>query len=245
MISYELDWGIFSLIEFIGSSSNQIGGRYKTALDIGSGDGVQTEIMRHAGLDVFQVDKYSETAEYQVDFLEHSFENNFDIIYCSHVIEHQRNVGIFLDKIYDCLSDDGLLLLTAPKHPANRLIQGHLNCFILTYFIQHLIHSGFDLSKGKVLSCGTIENAVIVPKASNFSLSERFESGYEWTQKHRDRSPIQLETSNVIDDEKWMFHNCEILRTGKISDLVLNLPKTYQKKGIHIKAPRWNLELDI
>ena len=76
MTSYELDWGIFSLIEFIGSSFDDIGGRYKTALDIGSGAGVQTEIMRHAGLEVFQVDKYSDTAEYKVDFLEHSFEKN-------------------------------------------------------------------------------------------------------------------------------------------------------------------------
>jgi len=245
MTSYELDWGIFSLIEFIGSSSNDIGGRYKTALDIGSGAGVQTEIMRHAGLEVFQVDKYSETAEYQVDFLEHSFENKFDIIYCSHVIEHQRNVGSFLDKIYDCLSDDGLLILSAPKHDANRLVEGHLNCFIMTYFIQHLIHSGFDLSKGKVLSCNVIENAAIVPKASNFSLNERSESGYQWTQKHQDRSPIQLESSLTIDDEKWILHNCEIVRKGTANDLALYFPEKYQQKGIHIKAPRWGFELNI
>ena len=245
MTSYELDWGIFSLIEFIGSSSDDIGGRYKTALDIGSGAGVQTEIMRHAGLEVFQVDKYSDTAEYKVDFLEHSFEKKFDIIYCSHVIEHQRNVGLFLDKIYDCLSDDGLLLLSAPKHSAKTLVEGHLNCFILTYFIQHLIHSGFDLAKGKLLSCNVIENAAIVPKAENFSLSERSESGYEWTQKHQDRSPIPLKTSMAIDDEKWIFHNCEILRAGTVNDLALNLPKTYQKKGIHIKAPRWSFELNL
>ena len=60
----------------------------------------------------------------------HEFEQQFDIIYCSHVIEHQRNVGQFLDKIFDLLTDDGLLLISAPKHPPEQLVEGHLNCFI-------------------------------------------------------------------------------------------------------------------
>ena len=161
---YEFEWGAFALIEFLGSCQSLIGEKYKTALDIGSGLGVQTEIMRHAGLNVFQVDKYSETADFQVDFIDHEFKQKFDIIYCSHVIEHQRNVGAFLDKIFDILEDDGLLLISAPKHPAETLIEGHLNCFFTTYFIQHLIHAGFDCKNGKFLSCGGIENAAIVRK---------------------------------------------------------------------------------
>lgn len=74
--TYELEWGIFSLIEFIASNSENIGNIYKTALDIGSGNGIQTEIMRHAGLEVFQLDKYSEKADYIVDLLEQNFEQN-------------------------------------------------------------------------------------------------------------------------------------------------------------------------
>ena len=74
---------------------------------------MQTDILRHAGLDVFQLDKYSPIAEYQVDFLKYNFDRKFDIVFCSHVIEHQRNVGNFLDKIYDILSDDGVLILSA------------------------------------------------------------------------------------------------------------------------------------
>ena len=159
---YEFEWGAFALIEFLGSCQSLIGEKYKTALDIGSGLGVQTEIMRHAGLNVFQVDKYSETADFQVDFIDYEFTQKFDIIYCSHVIEHQRNIGAFLDKIFDLLEDDGLLLISAPKHPAERLVEGHLNCFFTTYFVQHLIHAGFDCKEGKFLSCGGIENAAIV-----------------------------------------------------------------------------------
>ena len=51
--TFDIDWGFFPLVEFIVSSSNQIGSRYKTALDIGSGEGVHTEILRSAGLEVF------------------------------------------------------------------------------------------------------------------------------------------------------------------------------------------------
>ena len=191
--TYEFDWGIFSLLEFLGSNSNEIGSIYKTALDIGSGDGVQTEVMKHAGLNVFKLDKYSSNAEFQRDFLDCEFKQKFDIIYCSHVIEHQRNVGFFLDKIFDLLSDNGLLLISAPKHTPEQLVEGHLNCFYLPYLIQHLIHAGFDLKVGKILSCGHVENAVIAPKAANFHVKERNEAGYRWTNKHQERSVLTLE----------------------------------------------------
>ena len=194
---YTFDWGGFALIEFLGSCQSLIGDKYKRALDVGSGLGVQTEIMRHAGLEVFQVDKYSENADFQVDFINHEFNQKFDIIYCSHVIEHQRNVGTFLDKIFDILQDDGLLLISAPKHPAERLVEGHLNCFYTTYFIQHLIHAGFDCRNGKFLSCGGIENAAIVPKANNFCISERKED-VQWTAKHQERSFLPLENCSSI-----------------------------------------------
>ncbi len=127
---------------------------------------------------------YSNDSEYKVDFIKHNFKQKFDIIFCSHVIEHQRNVGTFLDKIYDIMSDDGLLIITAPKHPADRLVEGHLNCFVTSYFVQHLIHAGFDIKAGKYLSAGGIENTAIVSKSQDFDLSERNENGYIWTDKH-------------------------------------------------------------
>ncbi len=36
--TFEIEWGLFSLIEFIVSSRDKIGTKYKTALDIGSGE---------------------------------------------------------------------------------------------------------------------------------------------------------------------------------------------------------------
>lgn len=241
---YVFDWGAFALIEFLGSCQHQIGSKYKTALDIGSGQGVQTDIMRHAGLDVSQVDKYSESADFQVDFIECKFNKKFDIIYCSHVIEHQRNVGAFLDKIFDILEDDGLLLISAPKHPAERLVTGHLNCFYTTYFIQHLIHAGFDCKNGKFLSCGGIENAAIVPKADNFCLSERKEAGYLWTTKHQERSFLPLKILQ-FESDVCFFHNCQcIIATGP-SAMNICIPEPRTQFGINIALNRWGIHVSL
>ena len=228
---YSITWGGLALIEFLVSERNSIGTKFKTCLDIGSGEGVHTAILRHAGLEVFQVDKYSTTSEYKVDFIEHKFDRKFDVVFCSHVIEHQRNVGLFLDKIFDILSDDGVLIISAPKEDHN-LIEGHLNSFIFPLFLQQMIHAGFDCKGGKFLS--TIENSFIVSKADNFDMSERLENGYQWTEKHQNRSPIELKTSSV----DMLFHNCQHIQP----DLTLKLPKNYWSYGMVINMERWGLK---
>ena len=228
---YSITWGGLALIEFLVSERNSIGTKFKTCLDIGSGEGVHTAILRHAGLEVFQVDKYSTTSEYKVDFIEHKFDRKFDVVFCSHVIEHQRNVGLFLDKIFDILSDDGVLIISAPKEDHN-LIEGHLNSFIFPLFLQQMIHAGFDCKGGKFLS--TIENSFIVSKADNFDMSERLENGYQWTEKHQNRSPIELKTSSV----DMLFHNCQYIQP----DLTLKLSKNYWTYGMVINMERWGLK---
>ena len=230
---YSITWGGLALIEFLVSERNSIGTKFKTCLDIGSGEGVHTAILRHAGLEVFQVDKYSTTSEYKVDFIEHKFDRKFDVVFCSHVIEHQRNVGLFLDKIFDILSDDGVLIISAPKEDHN-LIEGHLNSFIFPLFLQQMIHAGFDCKDGKFLS--TIENSFIVSKADNFDMFERLENGYQWTEKHQNRSPIELKTSSV----DMLFHNCQHIQP----DLTLKLPKNYWSYGMVINMERWNLKFN-
>ena len=231
---YFITWGGFALIEFLVTERNNIGTKFKTCLDIGSGEGVHTAILRHAGLEVFQVDKYSNTAEYKVDFIEHEFDRKFDVIFCSHVIEHQRNVGDFLDRIYDVLSDDGILIISAPNHSAETLVEGHLNSFIFPLFLQHMIHAGFDCKNGKYLSI--IENSFIVSKARNFDIKERTENGYQWTYQHLERSPIELK-SDVVNLGSTLY-NCKCFISGN----KITLPSDYQPYGICITMTRWGLK---
>ena len=231
---YFITWGGFALIEFLVTERNNIGTKFKTCLDIGSGEGVHTAILRHAGLEVFQVDKYSNTAEYKVDFIEHEFDRKFDVIFCSHVIEHQRNVGDFLDRIYDVLSDDGVLIISAPNHSVETLVEGHLNSFLFPLFLQHMIHAGFDCKNGKYLSL--VENSFIVSKATNFDIKERTENGYQWTYQHLDRSPIELK-SGVVNMGSTLY-NCKCF----ISASKIALPSDYQPYGMYITMNRWGLK---
>ena len=231
---FSITWGGFALIEFLVTERDNIGTKFKTCLDIGSGEGVHTAVLRHAGFEVFQVDKYSNTAEYKVDFIEHQFDKKFDVIFCSHVVEHQRNIGLFLDKIYDLLSDVGVLIISAPNHPVETLVEGHLNSFIFPLFLQHMIHAGFDCKNGKYLS--TVENSFIVSKANNFDVNERQENGYQWTAKHQDRSPIDLKSSTI--NTTPTLYNCKCFITGN----KIALPHTYQPYGMIINMNRWGLK---
>ena len=244
MKKFDIDWGLFGLVEFIISEQKDIGKHYKTALDLGSGAGIHTQILKAVGLEVFQLDKYSEVAEYKVDFIDHNFDRKFDIVFCSHVIEHQRNVGSFLDKIFDVMSDDGKLIISAPKHNAEVLIEGHLNCFFTSYFIQHLIHAGFDLKNGKFLSCAGVENAAIVSKANNYDLNERSEAGYVWTDKHQKRSFIDLKNCKIPNTDT-MFHNCSVFTTDDGKNIRVKNQKDFSPYDLEINSKRHKVNLKL
>ena len=123
------------------------------------------------------------------------------------------------------------MIISAPKEDRN-LIEGHLNSFIFPLFLQQMIHAGFDCKNGKFLS--TIENSFIVSKADNFDMTERLENGYQWTEKHQNRSPIELKSSSV----DVLFHNCQHIQTN----LTLKLPKNYWSYGMIINMERWGLK---
>lgn len=240
---YELDWGIFPLVEFVLSNRDNIGKKYKNCLDIGSGAGIHSQIFTDIGLKTSQIDKYSSTSNIKDDFMDYCFNETFDIIYCSHVIEHQRNIGNFLDKIFDLLTVDGKLLIAVPKHDGNVMIEGHINSFLTPLFIQQLVYAGFDLKNGKYLSCGLIENAAIVSKAINFNISERQESGYEWTKLHQERSFINLK--NQMFNEKTFFHGCEHLSSNDGKSIHISNPENYKSYGINIISKRFGLDINI
>ena len=112
----KLDFGGFILLEYLLSYKNVK--KKIDVLDIGGALGKHCEIMRKYGFSVDLIDKYEKDAELVGDFNHHNFKKKYDMIHCSHVIEHQRNQGLFLDKIYDLLKDNGDLVISGPKHPA-------------------------------------------------------------------------------------------------------------------------------
>ena len=243
-----LNYGGFTLVEYLLSRKKFKKG-FKV-LDIGGALGMHSQIMRKFGLSVDTIDKYEKKAEFVGDFNKYKFKTKYDMIYCSHVIEHQRNQGFFLDKIFDLLNEDGDLVISGPKHPAERFVEGHISTTILPVFLQLLIYAGFDCKEGKMMSLGGIENSFIVKKSKSFKKSERDETGYKWTNKHRERSPIELIAGFEVRPSSLYLNNCKIFKVHIVNSsetsnglsvgkngkekvgLMYNPPRNYKKKGI-------------
>lgn len=83
------------------------------------------------------------------NFETYTFDRKFDVIWASHVLEHSRNIGLFLDKVYDLLNEDGVFFCIVPPHK-KYIVGGHVtigwNIGLLMY---NLILSGFDVRNGR------------------------------------------------------------------------------------------------
>ena len=153
--SFKLDWALHCILRLLSNYE------FTTVLDIGSGEGEHKRFFQLFGKDVSSVD-ILKNADYVGDFLEIDFDREFDVVWCSHVLEHQRNIGLFLDKLYDLLKETGILAITVPIHPRERLISGHLSSWSVALLCYNLIMAGFNCNKAEILS--TYELSLLVRK---------------------------------------------------------------------------------
>lgn len=88
-------------------------------LDIGCYDGLllsQTEAKEKFGIDPNSIEKYPNIHYIKEDFIEYSFENiNFNRIFAFDVLEHVLYDEIFLNKILQLLSNNGMAILSTPS----------------------------------------------------------------------------------------------------------------------------------
>ncbi len=152
---FDLEWGLHAIMRVVEECD------FQSVLDIGSGGGEQSRFFRHFGKDVFSIN-LTGNADYIGDFTQMKLDRQFDVVWCSHVLEHQRNVGIFLEKVYAAVRDGGVLALTVPCHPRERMIDGHLTSWNAGLLCYNLILAGFDCRKARILQ--TYELNLIVEK---------------------------------------------------------------------------------
>ncbi|PIS02127.1 MAG: hypothetical protein COT85_07035 [Chlamydiae bacterium CG10_big_fil_rev_8_21_14_0_10_42_34] len=140
---------------------------FKTVLDIGSHERRVTRIFEHIGKKVTTIEVApGYEADIKADYLYHQFTTQFDAIWCSQTYEHQRNPGLFLDKLFDDLSDGGVLALTVPFQLDHYVLFGHLNITSPLMLIYHLVCAGFDCSD-ICMKCYNGSIAVILKKKYN------------------------------------------------------------------------------
>jgi 2-polyprenyl-3-methyl-5-hydroxy-6-metoxy-1,4-benzoquinol methylase len=150
---------------------------FRTVLDVGTNDGMVPFLLEGLGKDVVGLEPgtpYQNHPDYpcrepdiEGDYLDVKFIKKFDVIWCSHVLEHVRNPGMFLDKMFDDLKDDGILALTVPYQDAsdnlNAFLCGHHNKYNQWNLLYQLICAGFDCREASVAAyCGMF--SVIVRK---------------------------------------------------------------------------------
>ena len=162
--------------------------KFNSVLDIGSGEGVHADILREYGKEVTTID-YGDSIYYEkgnkskppfmdtiiADFNEYEFTSSFDTIWCSHVLEHQPNVNIFLKKIYSLLPNNGILAITVP--PARNTISGgHLTNWNAGLLLYNLVLAGFNCREASILKYG-YNISLIVKKKPAFVNNLSYDSG--------------------------------------------------------------------
>jgi SAM-dependent methyltransferase len=131
-------------------------GRALRVLDIGCGSGVHAAAMRDAGLRVTTLDALGDLEprpDIVGDYLAIEMTEPFDVVWASHVLEHQRNVGLFLDKVFRDTREGGLVAVTVPplKH---EIVGGHLTLWNAGLLLYNLVLAGFDCREASVKEYG-------------------------------------------------------------------------------------------
>ena len=98
------------------------------------------------------------------DFNSHNFNEQFDCVWCSHVLEHQLNVQIFLEKINRVLKEGGILAITVPPL-INDVVGGHVSLWNAGTLLYRLVLAGFDCREAHIKTYSS-DISIIVKKKS-------------------------------------------------------------------------------
>ena len=163
---------------------------YQTVLDVGAGKLEAAREFHKLGKTVdivdFEDSYYLKSDEGDHNFIHHFYKGNvidkkidkkYDLLWCSHVLEHQVNPNIFLKKIHSLIKEGGFLALVIPPRKPF-IVSGHVSMWNGGLLIYHLILAGFDCSNiqliqydyniGVILEKKTIKN----PLKLNFDIGD-------------------------------------------------------------------------
>ena len=146
-----------------------------TILDVGAGNQRHSRNFRSNGFSVSTNDIVP-TADFRGLYTDLSpFNEQFDAIWCAHVLEHQRSVGLFLDRIFTDLKTGGILAITVPplKHG---IVGGHLSVWNGGLLLYNLILAGFDCKNASVATYG-YNISVVVEKTPFIMPKLKYDNG--------------------------------------------------------------------
>tara|TARA_R110000751_G_scaffold291454_1_gene398440 strand:+ start:19 stop:633 length:615 start_codon:yes stop_codon:yes gene_type:complete len=139
---------------------------FNTVLDVGSGKGEHSDIFSDNNKKVTAVDignsEYFRSRKTGFDNIElitadfngHNFGSlQFDCVWASHILEHQRNVGLFLEKVISLTKEGGIICITIPPMKS-QIVGGHLTLWNGGLLLYNLVLCGLDCSEASILCYG-------------------------------------------------------------------------------------------
>lgn len=139
---------------------------FNSVLDIGCGFGDHFKAFQQAGKQVIGVDIIDNGFNVVGDYLDTSF-NPVDLIWASHILEHQLNVNLFLRKCYSDLNENGYICITVPPLKHN-IVGGHVTLWNAGLVMYNLVLAGFDCSNVKIKQYGY--NISVIAQKGGFKL---------------------------------------------------------------------------
>jgi SAM-dependent methyltransferase len=132
---------------------------FRTVLDVGAGTGDATKAFRLAGKDVTSTD-LSTDGTYTLT----RFAAPFDLVWCSHTLEHAPCVQAFVRKLADDCREGGILAITVPplKH---EIVGGHVNLFNAGLLTYRLCLAGLDCSDIRLHKYGYNISAILTKRS--------------------------------------------------------------------------------
>ena len=135
--------------------------KFKTILDIGSGEGEHSKILRASGKEVTELDlggsyyskQRKDTNFISSDYLSTEFNKPFEAIWACHVLEHQLNPNLFLKKINKDLKEAGVLAITVPPLK-DYIVGGHITLWNAGILLYQLILAGFNCREASIRKYG-------------------------------------------------------------------------------------------
>jgi len=174
----------------------------KTVLDVGPGLGLHKQFLEAIDKEVKTVDTNLQyNPDYLGDFVTTEVGGNYDLVWASHVLEHQPNVNSFIKKCNAILKDGGYLAVTVP--PAKmQIVGGHLTLWNAGLLLYNLILGGFNCDRAAVKTYGY--NISVVVQKKPFTLPElRYDNGDIETLSGFFPFPAQQDFNGCIDELNW------------------------------------------
>jgi len=146
---------------------------FDTVLDVGGGAGEQAAVFEAFGKHVTGVD-YGRSVYFERrspqrsvivgDFNTLELPERYDLVWCSHVLEHQLDPHRFLQRLHAATKEGGVLAVTVP--PAkDEIVGGHVSLWNAGLLLYRLVLAGFDCRQARVRRYG-YNISVILEKRS-------------------------------------------------------------------------------